>query len=132
MPENLGFQRAAVTETHIRSWFDDMKNFLQQEHDIKAEEFLAVPNAHRIFNLDESGFPLQGTNSKLKVVGEKGCRNVYKLAPENKTQITVLACISASGEYSKPFIIFPGRKLPKYNFSGVNEEDFDVGFTDNG
>ena len=132
MPENLGFQRAAVTEEVIRQWFIRLEEFLKEEHYIDAQDFLCEENAGRIYNLDESGFPLQGTNSKLKVIGERGAKNVYKLAPESKTQITVLACISAGGNYSKPYVIFPAKNLPRYNFTGVDENDFDVGFTANG
>lgn len=131
-PENLGFQRAAVSEEVIRSWFKLFTEHLSDEHGIVAEDFLQISNAKRIFNLDESGFPLQGTNSKLKVIGEKGSKNVYKLAPENKTQITVLACVSAAGDYSKPLVIYPGQKLPRFNFGDVDADDYDVGFTPNG
>lgn len=131
-PENLGFQRANVSEQRIRHWFSDFSNFLKEEHDIDAEDFLSEENSARIFNADESGFPLAGTNGKLKVITEKGSRNVYKLAPDTKEQITVLACASASGTYCKPLVIYPGMKLPRFNFNGVNAEDFDVGFTPSG
>ena len=123
-PENLGHARAGVTETVIRQWFDTLEKFLLKEHKIVAADFFTPGNGDRIGNLDEVGFPLQGTNSKLKVVGQKGSKN--------KTQITVLACASASGNYSKPFVIYPSLKSPRINFSGVNEADFEVGFTPNG
>jgi hypothetical protein len=43
----------------------------------------------------------------------------------------VLACSSAGGNYAKPLVIYPGLKTPKFNFHGVHEDDFDVGFTPN-
>ena len=89
-------------------------------------------NAHRIFNMDESGFPLQGTNSKLKVVAETGSKNIHRLASDSKEQITVLACVSAAGEFQKPLIIFPGKRAPKWNFGTANPEDYDVGYTASG
>ena len=131
-PENLGFQRAYVTETSIRKWFDNLEKFLLDEHGISASQFLVEGNGHRVFNLDESGFPLQGTNGKLKIIAERGSRSVYRLASDNKTQITILACASAAGTFSKPLVIYPGLKTPKFNFNGINEEDYDVGFTPNG
>jgi hypothetical protein len=131
-PENLGFQRAYITERGIRDWFERLDIFLREEHDLDANIFLSELNADRIFNLDESGFPLQGTNGKLKIITDKGARNVYKLAPDTKEQITVLACSAADGSYSKPLVIFPGLRTPKYNFHGVRAEDYDVGFTPNG
>ena len=44
----------------------------------------------RIFNCDEAGVPL---NPKpLKVVGEKGAKNLYTISGNSKSQITVVAC----------------------------------------
>ena len=59
IPENLGFQRAYIDEKGIRKWHQGLENFLREEHGINAAEFLSTENADRIFNLDESGFPLQ-------------------------------------------------------------------------
>lgn len=132
MPENLGFQRASINEADLRLWYNKLEIFLKDEHNLDIKEFLSLENADRIFNLDESGFPLQGTNGKLKVVTAKGTKTVYKIKPETKEQITVLACVSASGYYSNPFVLFPGLRLPKFNFSGVNENEYDVGHTPNG
>jgi len=105
---------------------------MDQEYDLKVEEFFREENAERIFNLDESGFPLQGTNGRLKIIAEKGTKSPFILNSDTKQQITVLACVSAGGTYSKPLVIYPGLNTPKYNFTGVNEEDYDVGFTPNG
>jgi len=131
-PENLGFQRAYITEESIRNWFGDLKKYLREEYDIDVVDFLREGNSDRIYNLDESGFPLQGTNGKLKIITGRGTKCVYKLAPDTKQQITVLACVSAGGSYAKPLVIFPGLNTPKYNFRDVNEEDYDVGHTPNG
>ena len=67
-PENCGFQRTHITERKIRDWFSDLEKFLQNEHGIIAAEFFTPENGSRIFNLDESGFPLQGTNQRLQVI----------------------------------------------------------------
>ena len=61
-----------MNEERIRDWFSGLKDFLAKEHNLNANEFLATENSSRIFNLDESGFPLQGTNGKLKVIAGKG------------------------------------------------------------
>lgn len=131
-PENLGFQRAYVSENQIRKWFKSLESYLREEFALTASEFLSETNSDRVFNLDESGFPLQGTNGKMKIITERGLKTVHKLAPDTKQQITVLACVSASGKYHKPFVIYPGLNTPKYNFNGVNEEDYDLGFSPNG
>ena len=53
------------------------------------------------------------TNGKLKVIAAKGAKNVYKMAPDTREQITVLGCVSASGSYSNHFVIFPGKRTPQ-------------------
>lgn len=131
LPENLSHKRANLTEDGIRSWFSDLDEFLLEEHNIVAEQFLCKNNSARIFNLDESGFPLAGTNGQLKVLTKRGAKNVYKITPDCKEQVTVLCCASASGTLSKPYVIFPGVR-PKFNFEGVNPNDFDVGASPNG
>ena len=131
-PENLGFQRAYVSEEMIRNWFKNLESFLLEEHEIVATDFLSEVNADRIYNLDESGFPLQGTNGKLKIITERGSKSVYKLTGDTRQQITVLACVSASGTYCNPFVLYPGLNTPKYNLEGVNEEDYNLGFSPNG
>lgn len=130
--ENLGLQRAYITEKTMRNWYDNLKNYLHNEHNIVAEEFLSPENGNRIFNLDESGFPLQGTAAKLKIIAERGSKNIYKLSSDSKEQITVLVCADAAGEPSKPLVIYPGVRPPKFNFSGVDESSYDVSFTPNG
>ena len=96
-PENLGFQRAYVSEEGIRKWFGDLAIYLKDEQGLDAKEFLSQNNGDRIFNIDESGFPLQGTAGKCQIITDKGSKNVYRLAPDTKQQIMVLACVSASG-----------------------------------
>ena len=70
-PEHLGHVRKRVTEETIRKWFDSMENFLLTEHGIEAKEFFVAENSNRVFNLDETGFPLAEAN-KLKIVSERG------------------------------------------------------------
>ena len=132
VPENLGFLRARITETAIREWFAQLTSFLRDEHGIDVEDLLNIENAGRVFNMDESGFPLEGSANKMKVITQKGVKNVHRLTTETKEQITVLACVNAKGDFAKPMVIFPGKKAPRFNFEGVNPDDFDVGFTPNG
>ena len=131
-PENFGFQRAYVNEDQVRNWFKGLKDFLLEEHNLVATEFLSEENKERIYNLDENGFPLQGTAGKMKIITGRGTKCVYKLSPDTKQQITVLACVSAGGTNSNPLVIYPGLQTPNYNFTDVNEEDYNVGFTPNG
>ena len=68
LPENLGHLRVKVTEKTLREWFKNLNEFLKSEHNIVASEFLSTENGSRIFNLDDSGFPLAGTSGKLAIV----------------------------------------------------------------
>ena len=129
-PEHLGHMRKNVTENRIRSWFADLKTFLQEEHQIDAERFLSFENADRVFNLDESGFALSGSH-KLKVISETGTKNVYNVSSESKEQITVLGCVAGNGTFWKPYVIFPGVR-PIFRFKTVDPEKYHVGHTPNG
>lgn len=131
-PENFGFQRAYVNAEQIRNWFTGLEEYLLENFNLVASEFLSEENCERIFNLDESGFPLQGTAGKLKIIAGRGTKCIYKLTSDTKQQITVLACVSAGGTYCNPLVIYPGLQTPSYNFTDVNEEDYNVGFTPNG
>lgn len=130
-PENLGYQRSYVNEAQIRNWFKDLEKFFIEQHGINATDFFSRENSSRIFNLDESGFPLSGTNGKLKIISTRGSKNVYRLAPDSKEQVTVLGCVSAAGEFSNPFVIFPGIR-PKFNLGDVDPNHYDLGTSQNG
>ena len=88
-PEHLGHQRKCVSESRLRRWFKDLEEFLLAEKNISASDFLKPENSHRIFNADETGFPLSG-GKNLKIIAEKGVKNVYATGTESKEQITVL------------------------------------------
>ena len=118
-PEKFGYIRTYITEGQIRKWFENLVTFLREEQGINAANFFCEDNANRIFNLDESGFPLAGTNGRLKIITAKGAKNVYRIAPDSKEQITVLGCVSASGDFENPFVIFPGVR-PHFNLQDVD------------
>ena len=64
---------------------------------------------NRIFNLDESGIPLQ--HCPRKRVAIKGQKHVNVFTSGDKTNVTVLACVSASGYALPPMIIFNCKTL---------------------
>ena len=101
-----------------------------KEHGIDAEHFLTQENANRVFNLDESGFPLGGSN-KLKVIDERARPLIYCKTTENKGQITVLGCVSDDGHFEKPYVIFPGQR-PSYNISEADRKKYDLGRSKSG
>ncbi|CAG2186154.1 unnamed protein product [Mytilus edulis] len=66
----------------------------------------------RLYNADESGFPLCPKTSKVLTM--RGSKQVYNFSSSDKTQITVLACTSATAHYIPPMIVYPGVRF-KYN-----------------
>lgn len=101
--EMIGKDRAQVTPKRIDKWFEDYKTYIDQVD----QTLLKTPS--RIFNADEAGFALQGKSERI--LAPRGMKNVYQVKNGDKTQITVLAAISASGAYVPPLIIAPGCRL---------------------
>ena len=65
------------------------------------------PKHAQMFNMDESGMPLDAKSPK--VFAPKG-RSVSAIGSEDKTQITLVACISAAG-YCLPSMVVWNRKI---------------------
>ena len=51
-------------------------------------------------------------------------KRVYQVTSDTHTQITVLACGSASGEVLNPLIIFPGQRFSYNPLEGFPEAHF--------
>ena len=66
-----------------------------------------------IYNMDESGMPLDHT--RLKQVASKGLKKVYRPSSGNKAQIP---CATAVGVMVPPMVIFKGKRL---NYNGLKE-----------
>ena len=63
----------------------------------------------QIYNVDESGMPLD--HRPPRVVGRKEKRKIRCHVTRNKAQITVVACVSASGQALPPYVIFDTKQL---------------------
>ena len=83
---------------NLDTWFEDFGEFLKS-HGL-------LNKANRIWNADESGFPLQHRSGK--VMAPRGSKSVYSVSSSSKEQITALACINAAGQSIPPMHIFPG------------------------
>jgi hypothetical protein len=64
---------------------------------------------HLIFNADETGMPLQHRPSKRVTI--RGQKHVHVVGSGDKTQVTMLACASASGYTLPPMIIYKRKNL---------------------
>ena len=98
----LSFARAIATDRDVLDRYYDLL-----EDTLKANGIFN--NASRIFNCDETGISLSPPFPK--VVHEVGAKNPCYLTGGSKTQITVLACVSAAGYAIPPFVIFDRQTL---------------------
>lgn len=117
--------RSQVTESKIRDWFRELLEYLKEEN---AEDILDCPE--RIFNLDETGVCTCPKSGKL--LGPKGYRNFYEIAPGPEKQcITVLCNFNAAGEALEPMIVFPYKRIPRDITDSV-PPGFAIGRSDSG
>ncbi|XP_061169161.1 uncharacterized protein LOC133178483 [Saccostrea echinata] len=104
-PQQLAKERAVITPQKVELWFSDLKNYI--DLDIKDPSLWTDPS--RWFNADESGFPLCPKSGK--VLAPRGVPSIYNFTSSDKSQVTVLACMSASRHFLKPLIVFPGQRF---------------------
>ena len=63
----------------------------------------------RIYNVDETGIALDG--HAPEVVAKRGQKEVRYRISGNQSQITVIVCVSASGQCIPLFVIFDAKRL---------------------
>ena len=91
----------AVTEANVHQYYSLLEKTLQENG------ILNCPS--RVYNMDESGMPLD--HKPPKVVVPKGTKKVHCQTSGNKAQITILACGNAAGYMIPPMVIFEGKRL---------------------
>ena len=92
-------------------------SFMEKEHKDTYKAILSDPR--RLFNADETGFPLAVQSGK--VLAPRGAKTVYHVATSEKTQITTLACFNAMGQYMAPLVLFPGKRIKEVNVKDFEE-----------
>ena len=95
---------SACTNEALLKWYTEFEQFLISNN--------LINKAGRIWNCDESGFPLAPKGGK--VLAPRGTKTVYRTCSAKKEQITTLVAVSASGGIIPPFHIFPGERF-NYN-----------------
>ncbi|XP_071942933.1 uncharacterized protein [Antedon mediterranea] len=114
LPESLGVERAAVSKEKIAGWFEECQRFIAKE---KLEEAFADPT--RLYNVDETGFPLGVKNER--VLAAKGAKDVFQQTSSTRHQITVVGGCNAAGSFIPPLIIFPGVRFGYNPLEGAPE-----------
>ena len=84
-------------QTDLDNYFKELKGILDEN---KLED---KPGQN--YNMDESGIPLD--HHSPCVLARKG----QKKSTDNKSQITIVGCINATGQALPPFIVFDAKNL---------------------
>ena len=93
-PATLSLSRAsASSQASIDNYFDIL------EHTLLSTGLHNYPAL--IFNMDESGFPLDP--KPLKTIDSRGSKNPYCISSGSKSQVSVAACVSAAGQSLPPY-----------------------------
>lgn len=85
----------------IMQYFDQLKEVLE-EHDL-----MDCPG--QLYNVDETGMLFD--HRAPNVVTKKGQKKVRYRTSGNKSQVTVIGCVSAAGHAIPPFVIFDSKTL---------------------
>ena len=105
-----------------------MDSYFQLLEDTLTEnELMYSPG--QIFNIDESGFPFEPKPERI--TAERGCKHPSVQTSGNKSQITVLACVSAAGVTIPPMVIFD-RAILRQDLTEKEVPDTIYGLTNNG
>ena len=94
-PAPLSKARAQATDPAMLTRYFDLLEEVLTENDL-------LDRPCQVFNMDESGMPLDP--SHVKVVAERGVRNPVAPSSGDKAQITIVACVSASGSCMPPMV----------------------------
>ena len=93
----------SVNPEAISQYFDLLNDVLE-EYGLKTEP-------ERIYNVDETGMPLD--HRPPKIVTQRGHKKVRYRTAGNKSQITVIECVSATGHAVPPFVIWDAKSMNK-------------------
>ena len=101
-PATLSLSRAsASSQASIDNYFDIL------EHTLQTTGLHGYPAL--IFNMDESGFPLDP--KPLKIIDSRGSKNPYCISSGSKSQVSIAACVSAAGQSLPPYIIWKRKTM---------------------
>jgi hypothetical protein len=97
-------KRAKTSTSDSNGQFLDYEKLIQ-EHGL-------VDSPTQIWKCIETSFDLQGRHGKITGISEKP----YRDSTDTKDQLTLLTCFNACGQWIPPYIVIPGKRVPKtYN-----------------
>lgn len=96
--------RALASNREVMDRYFDLLEETLAENDLRDKPA-------QVYNLDETGMPLDP--KALKTIHVRGERNPYAVSSGQKTQISILACVSATGQCIPPLVIWDRKKVRK-------------------
>ena len=105
--EQLSYTRAVSSSPQIISCYFDLLEETTEKNDL-------MDKPAQIFNLDETGMPLDP--KPPKVVTVRGAKHAATVSTGSKSQITVLSCCNAAGYVIPPLVIFKQKVTPELAF----------------
>jgi len=100
-PEKLSYARIeGFTEENVSNFYSVLERVCHEKR----------IDASRIFNMDESGFATV-INKAPKVIALKGSQVSTAASGERGVNTTVVCCVSASGHWVPPMVIFKGSRI---------------------
>ena len=120
--EPLSYARASANNPEVIGKYFDLL-----EDTLKVNGLSQRPG--QIFNCDEIGMPL--VHKPPKVISHVGQKHPYAVTSGDKSQITILACASASGYSIPPMAIFDRKQLQPEMTAGEVPGTF-YGLSDSG
>ena len=100
--ETLAYVRGVCTNHDILDQYFDLLEDVLTKNALKDKP-------GRMFNLDESGIPLQHRPGRRIAV--KGQKHVNVVSSGDKKHVTVLVCVSTSGYALPPMVIYKRKNL---------------------
>ena len=121
VPEQISAARSAVTQTSIYQWFSDISSVFNDKDDPQLAAALEDPL--RIFNMDETSVqlcsipnyvitsPVIHTGQDAKDMFKQIKHIYYRNPSQEKSNLTVLTTVQASGQVLPPLVIYPRSRL---------------------
>jgi transposase-like protein len=98
--EKLTTTRARMLNpTILKNYFDDLNTLMTRLH--------LHDKPQNIWNCDETG--KQFEHQPVRVLAEKGSKSVVGRTSPGRTNITIMACVSAKGKSMSPLLIVKGK-----------------------
>ncbi len=106
--ETIGAGRSEVTTESLDKWFDECLEYFTE---IGHSDILLDSEGRRLFNLDETFFLVNPKDDK--VIAPYAAKHVYQVrrGGDDKNGITVSECFNAAGEFVRPFLVFPCKRV---------------------